>query len=83
MMLFLVLIVTAFGSLLVIGLGFWVGGWLRKHYAYLVGASSSPGPKSSRARFSDQSSRKTRLDRNELTEADVLCLRVWITNPKD
>jgi hypothetical protein len=46
MMLFVVLIVTAIGSLLVIGLGFWVEGWLRKNYPYLFGASSSPGPES-------------------------------------
>lgn len=44
MTLFVVLIVTAVGSLLVIGLGFLVEGWLRKNYPYLVGASSLPRP---------------------------------------
>jgi hypothetical protein len=44
MTLFLVFIVTAIGSPLVIGLGFLVEGWLRKNYPYLVGASSLPRP---------------------------------------
>lgn len=44
MTLFVVLIVAAVGSLLVIGLGFLVEGWLRKNYPYLVGASSLPRP---------------------------------------
>lgn len=44
MTLFVVLVVAAIGSLLVIGLGFWVEGWLRKNYPYLVGASPLPGP---------------------------------------
>ena len=39
MTLFVVLIVTAIGSTLVIGFGFRVEGWLRKNYPYLVGAS--------------------------------------------
>ena len=46
MMLFVVLILTAIGSLLVIGLGFRVEGWLRKNYPYLVGASSLSAPES-------------------------------------
>jgi hypothetical protein len=44
MTLFVVLIVTAVGSLLVIRVGFWVEGWLRKNYPYLIGASSLPRP---------------------------------------
>ena len=44
MTLFVVLIVTAVGSTLVIGLGFRLEGWLRKNYPYLVGASSLPRP---------------------------------------
>jgi hypothetical protein len=44
MTLFLVFIVTAIGTPLVIGFGFLVEGWLRKNYPYLVGASSLPRP---------------------------------------
>jgi len=44
MTLFVVFIVTTVGSLLVIGLGFLVEGWLRKNYPYLVGASPQPLP---------------------------------------
>ena len=44
MTLFVVLIVTAVGFLLVIRVGFLVEGWLRKNYPYFVGASSLPRP---------------------------------------
>jgi hypothetical protein len=46
MTLFLVFIVTAIGTPLVIGFGFLVEGWLRKNYPYLVGANplSQPEP---------------------------------------
>lgn len=40
----LVLLVTAFGSALIIGFGFWAERWLRKNYPYLVGASPLSPP---------------------------------------
>ena len=42
MTLLLVLLLTAFGSALVISFGFWAERWLRKNHPYLVGASSPP-----------------------------------------
>jgi len=42
--LLLVVLLTALGSALVIGFGFWAERWLRKNHPYLVGASSLPRP---------------------------------------